>query len=112
MDEFEGMTMEMLKDTLDWCFKNTNILEAKDKAANGEGLIHFVSGKGYAPLVKKLLTEGADVNLKNDLNYTPLHIASEKGHLEVAEMLIDFGNADVDVKDKNPNLCCIIRRAH
>ena len=101
MDEFEGMTMEMLKDTLDRCFKNTNILEAKDKSANGKGLINLVKGKGYAPLVKKLLKEGADVNLKNDLNYTPLHIASEKGHLEVAEMLIDFGNADVDVKDKN-----------
>ena len=76
MDEFEGITMQMLKDTLAWCFKNTNILEAKDKEQNGEGLIHFASENGCVPLVKKLLSEGADVDLTDDLKNTPLHIAS------------------------------------
>jgi ankyrin repeat protein len=41
--------------------------------------------------VKKLLSEGADVNYTNDFGSTPLHNAATYGHIEIAELLIKEG---------------------
>ncbi|MEI0445998.1 ankyrin repeat domain-containing protein [Brachyspira intermedia] len=37
--------------------------------------------------LKSLIEKGADINAKDDSNITALMLASEKGHLEVAEFL-------------------------
>ena len=50
--------------------------------------------------VCSLISNGADVNLKNDVHCTPLHYASENGRLMIAELLIANG-ADVNAKTKN-----------
>jgi ankyrin repeat protein len=45
------------------------------------------------------LADGADVNTKNVLGYTPLHFAAEQGHNEIVELLIANG-ADVNARNQ------------
>lgn len=41
--------------------------------------------------IEILLKKGADTNLQNKDSLTPLHIASEKSHLDAVELLIKNG---------------------
>ena len=55
---------------------------------------------GYKQIAEILITEGADVNVRDDPEgkYTPLLLATSNGSKELAEMLIANG-ADVNVRD-------------
>ncbi|KAA0714650.1 hypothetical protein E1301_Tti023642 [Triplophysa tibetana] len=44
-----------------------------------------------AEAAKLLLHYGADVNARERLGQTPLHLASERGHLKVLKVLLDKG---------------------
>ena len=57
--------------------------------------IHEAAEKGDIKAVKQHLTAGTDVNAKNKYGVTPLHWATDKGHKEIAELLIAKG-ADVN----------------
>ena len=50
------------------------------------------------PAAEKAIDDGANVNCKGNLGFTPLHIASYPGNIELAKMLIMKG-ADVNGKD-------------
>ena len=54
--------------------------------------------KGDLASVKQLLDKGADVNTKTRYDSTPLFFACDRGHLEVARLLIERG-ANLDVHD-------------
>ena len=73
------MAEEMLNSILDWCFENTDILQAKDHFY-GKNFLHFVSEKGYAPVVDKLLGKGVEVDARDFSEGTPLHWVSKIGH--------------------------------
>jgi cytohesin len=63
--------------------------------------IHKAVLWGDIEVVKQHLAVGTDVNAKDDLRYTPLHVAAQQGHdrcKEIVELLIAAG-ADVNVKD-------------
>ena len=62
--------------------------------------IHKAVLWGDIEVVKQHLAAGADVNAKDDLYYTPLHIAAQQGHKEIANLLI-AKDADVNVTDKS-----------
>ncbi|MCD4654049.1 ankyrin repeat domain-containing protein [bacterium] len=57
---------------------------------------------GDLEAVKTCIKNGADVNSKNDRGWTTLHWAAFKGHLKIAEYLIQQG-AEVDALAKNNN---------
>ena len=52
-----SMAEEMLNNILEWCFKYTNILQAKEDENTGKGFIHYVSEQGYTPVVAKFLAK-------------------------------------------------------
>ncbi len=57
--------------------------------------INVEPNPGNADIVRLLLQQGADVNVKNDKvrNSTPLHWASSKGHLHIMKMLLEVAAA-------------------
>lgn len=64
----------------------------------GQSLLQVVAD-GDIDQVKSLLSQGADVNAKDEKGQTALHLAVREGHLALAELLLSKG-AEVDVKDK------------
>jgi ankyrin repeat protein len=53
---------------------------------------------GNLETAEKLILNGADVNYKDSLGFSPLHMVSISGHTELAKMLISSG-ANVNDKD-------------
>jgi ankyrin repeat protein len=50
-------------------------------------------------IVRRLIEQGADPNIRNISHKTPLHLASSRGFLEAARLLLSY-RAKVDEKDK------------
>ncbi|CAK4686414.1 hypothetical protein LEN26_005650 [Aphanomyces euteiches] len=59
----------------------------------------WAAGTGNTDLVRKILAEGANVNVADYDQRTPLHIAASDGRVEVVEMLLQAG-ASVYAKDR------------
>src|SRR5436305_6128578 len=71
---------------------------ADPKAALNEELLQAARG-GDAKAVAAALAKGADVNAKSPYGATALSFAADKGHTEVARVLVQH-KADVNAKDK------------
>ena len=71
----------------------------KLKIPVGEGWssLHFAAAKGDAKEVEKLLSQGADIEEKNEHGRTPLYVAAKRGRLEVIKLLLKKG-ADVNAR--------------
>ena len=69
---------------------------AQDPAAE----LHQAVIAGNIQSVTNLLNNGADINAKNGLGWTPLHAAIRSNHKDIVELLISKG-ADVNAKDNN-----------
>eukprot|EP01018_Ginkgo_biloba_P007994 Gb_05258 [translate_table: standard] len=69
----------------------------------GWTLLHIGARKGDLKEVKRLLDEGADVNVPawgpKSPGATPLHLAASGGHLEVMDELLERG-ANIDARTK------------
>lgn len=65
-------------------------------------LIHAAS-KGAAPLVRLLLSSGADVNCQNSSGHTALTRACAAGKVEVAQLLLQARDTQVDLQDAHGN---------
>ncbi|MHC4750482.1 MAG: ankyrin repeat domain-containing protein [Planctomycetota bacterium] len=61
--------------------------------------LHHAAANGEIEHVKLLISQGADVNVKNNDGQTPLHYAARRGHKEVVELLLANG-ADVNARDR------------
>ena len=62
--------------------------------------LHLATYFGIKPAVKLLLEKGADVAAADGSGWTPLHGASNNGHVEVFQQLLEKG-ADVNSKDSD-----------
>ena len=66
--------------------------------------VHEAAKEGDLAKVKSLITEGSDVNVRDEIGFTPLHFAAYWGYKDVAGLLILKGanvNA-ADNKDTTP----------
>ena len=83
-------------------------LEANAKGDNGEKPLHSVSYGKYRSqedgvrVAQLLLEHGADVNTRRRNHWTPLHVASYYGNLEVVRLLLDHG-ADLEANAEGDN---------
>ncbi|MEL4896292.1 ankyrin repeat domain-containing protein [Crocosphaera sp. Alani8] len=58
------------------------------------------TNENYFKLVKFLLNNGANVNLKNEAGMTALMIAAEEGYVNILQLLLEKG-ADVNIKNES-----------
>ena len=61
--------------------------------------LHFAAQDGDVEEVQRLLKDGYQPNVFDELGKTPLHYAAERGHLDVLRTLIASG-ADVNAHDE------------
>lgn len=64
-----------------------------------DSLLHLAAMMGEINAVRYLIGKGVDVNSRNALQHTPLHLAAGIGHAEIVEILVKQGNAAIDVFD-------------
>lgn len=62
--------------------------------------LHFAAQDGDFDEVRRLVSDGADVNVFDSLGKTPLHYAVEREWLEIAQYLIEQG-ADVNARHES-----------
>ena len=73
-------------------------LNLKDEL--GMTALHYAVNRGMSDIVKLLLDAGANINVTNKSNETPLHLTCYKKRLTgIAKMLLDAG-ADTEVRSK------------
>ncbi len=77
--------------------ETADLLRKHGGKSGAEFSIQAAIAVGNIEAVKQHLAAGSDVNAKNSDDWTPLQIAADKGHKEIAELLIDKG-ADVNAK--------------
>jgi len=80
--------------------KSADLLRKHGGKTAEEVSIHVAAKKGNIEAIKQHIANGADVNEKDDSEWTPLHYAASYGRKEIIELLIDNG-ADVNAKKKN-----------
>jgi len=64
--------------------------------------LHQAVADGEIERAKLLISEGVDVNVKNDEGLTPLHCAAREGHKEIVELLLAH-DVDVNIGEANDN---------
>jgi ankyrin repeat protein len=57
----------------------------------GDTALHQASREGRLEIMQALLECGADVHARNKSNWTPFKLASERGHHDVAQLLLEHG---------------------
>lgn len=61
-------------------------------------LLHLACLRDHDAMLRALLKQGVDADLRDERGQTALHVAATSGHLRLAEMLLDFG-AQSGIKD-------------
>ena len=65
----------------------------------GDTPLHIVSERGYSLIMEKLLINGANTEMINDLKETPLHTATFYEQIDLVRMLLEF-KANINPQDK------------
>jgi len=73
---------------------------ARDRAGRTE--LHYAAVEGRLGDVERLVLSGEDVSAVDKMMMTPLHLACQQGHAEVAQVLLEAGAA-VDRRDMYGN---------
>ena len=85
--------LEVVKFLLD----NGAYPQAEDPKS-GDTLMHYAALHGYYKIVKTLIGRGGDVDAKNSEGFTPLHEAARTGQADVVNLLLGYGEADINGK--------------
>jgi len=73
-------------------------INAKIDDTDGDTPLNCAAAAGQNEVAELLITNGADVNTKDDFGWAPLHSAAMNGHIEIVKLLI-ANSADVNTKD-------------
>ncbi|CAE6474157.1 unnamed protein product [Rhizoctonia solani] len=69
--------------------------------ASAEDSVHGYAVSGDLDKLRELLAKQPElVNSRDEFEYTPLHLATDRGHLEVVRLLLNKG-ADIYLKDQD-----------
>ena len=72
-------------------FKKIKFEDFNIKKPDGSTQLHNAAIRGNLQLVKYMVLNGANVDITNNKNYTPLSFSSMKGHLEIVKFLVSQG---------------------
>ncbi|AVP87597.1 ANK repeat containing protein [Candidatus Phycorickettsia trachydisci] len=73
-----------------------------DIKKEGHSLMHCAAYRGKTDIIEYLLSEGLDVNVKDEEGKTPIYYATKKGRFESIKYLYERG-ADLKIKDNDEN---------
>ncbi|XP_075978523.1 myosin phosphatase targeting subunit 75D isoform X2 [Anticarsia gemmatalis] len=90
--------MKMLRDVADLVKDGMDLDEPRD--TQGATLLHIASANGYIKVVEYLLEHRASTDVVDHDMWQPVHAAACWGHLEVLELLVQYG-ADLNVRNKH-----------
>lgn len=86
---------------------DVNQVNAVDHNGEGGNSPLWFACQGNVPentnIVKALIKHGADVNAKGECGYTPLHMACQWGHVQLAKILIEHGADKNALNDEGQN---------
>ena len=68
------------------------------KGHDGYTALHYSCGSGNVGVVKALVKNKANVNVKTNSGDTPLHVAAQYSHFQITMALINTFNCDINVK--------------
>ena len=69
----------------------------------GSTALHYAVGRGLIDTVHVLLALGANVNQVTSSYTTPLHVACLKKNIEMIQLLIEYGKADIHIRNDKGN---------
>ncbi|XP_048487563.1 protein phosphatase 1 regulatory subunit 16A isoform X2 [Plutella xylostella] len=90
--------MKMLTDVMELYKEGADLDEPRDN--QGATLLHIASANGYIKVVEFLLENRAATDVVDHDMWQPVHAAACWGHLEVLELLVQYG-ADLNVRNKH-----------
>lgn len=94
LDSYESIT----ENNLEFLLSVKADLNTKDSSDNGNTILHKIAKQpGCVDLMKTVIDNNIDINIRNDKQETALHIAANK--LEYTKLLIESG-ADIEARDK------------
>lgn len=68
----------------------------------GRNNLHHAANNGDYHLIRKLLSEGVDVNVQDNNGWTALHFAAQNNHFETIDLLLEY-KADPNLHDAQGN---------
>lgn len=101
VDALEADNPTAVKNALDHGVAEHVALSAKDERRGATTVLHLACGKDraeYHALVAQLIRAGADVHARNNLGWTPLHVAAKAGSSATIASLLAAG-ADASARD-------------
>jgi ankyrin repeat protein len=90
------------------CIRSSDVTEIENQLPKdgvsshstfGSSPLHFACLSNSFQIVKYLVSNGADVNARNENGETPLHFAAKQSSKEIVQYLVDHG-ADPMLIDK------------
>ena len=95
---------DLIRDLLSLSIHEDMIANTNSKDFHNVTALHIAASEGFVSVCEALLDYGVDTELdpRNVLDRTPLHLSWIRGHLEVSQLLVRSG-ADINAQDFEGN---------
>ena len=82
-------------------------VEVNHEGLNKHTALHSALLKAHSDVVQVLIDAGADIEAKDQIGYSPVHLACRSGTLAIVKMLVDAG-AGVHLRDNEGGTCLML----